>query len=113
MILPLSLIFGRLLFKKVHATLSCRLVDDNNMLVPHDHCHFLFFKEEEKKRNLGKKKTRMKKKIVNFSIPCCERPSFFWVVYLENKRFKCVDFGGVCLESWKVNYYLMHNIHVR
>jgi hypothetical protein len=38
---------------------------------------------------------------------------FFWVVCLENKRFKCVDFGGVCLESWKVIYYLMHNIHVR
>jgi hypothetical protein len=22
------------------------------------------------------------------------------------KRFKCVNFGGVCLESWKVRYYL-------
>jgi hypothetical protein len=29
-------------------------------------------------------------------------------VRLENKSF-----NGVCLESWKVNYYLMHNIHVR
>jgi hypothetical protein len=56
MILPLSLIFWHLLFLKVHATLSCRLVDDNNMLVPHDHCHFLFFKEEE--RNKKKKKNK-------------------------------------------------------
>jgi hypothetical protein len=63
------------------------------MLVPHHHCHFLFFKEEGKK---NKQKTRMKKKktffISGFFNSLLWKTEFFLGdVCLENISFQCFN----------------------